>query len=345
MQNDTLFNAEDTNQFIYSNRVIDINEKSIAGYVAKTGKAVVIHDAYAIGDEVPYAFNTSFDITSKYRTKSILAVPLATSRDKTVGVLQMINSLDENKEPISFSEEDNLYVSYFAHNAAVAIERAVMMREIILRMLRMSELRDPKETGAHVNRVGALSAEIYHRWAQNQGLSPERIKHEKDLIRLGAMMHDVGKVAISDLILKKPGKLTTQEYDIMKQHSIHGARLFQNTGSELDHISRAIALFHHERWDGKGYPGHIKDVYVDEIVMGKGYKGEETPIFGRITALADVYDALSSVRCYKDAWPQDRVYDELQRCSGTQFDPAVVEAFFSITDVIEAIMGKYTEEH
>ncbi len=332
------------NRFSYLNLTIPIDEKSIAGYVALTGKPLVIDDAYQLGNTVSYSFNPTFDREANYHTTSMLTVPLKSARGRIVGVLQLINALDsETHKPVKFSEEDILYVLLFAKDAATAVERAALTRRIILRMIRMSELRDPKETGAHVSRVAAYSAEIYQRWADVRGVSPDEIKRQRDLLRLAAMMHDVGKIAIPDEILKKPGKLTDDERAIMQTHSVIGARLFSEEDSDLDELSRQITLNHHERWDGNGYPGKIDDIYQDPIVMGPGKRGEEIPLYARIVGLADVYDALVSRRTYKEPWEEEAVLETIRSETGKHFDPGVVEAFFEIHPVLIAIRSKYAE--
>ncbi len=343
IHNDTLF-AAPGNKYLYSNQTLEINNRSMAGYVASTGESIIIDDAHHLPAAVPFAFNPAFDHLSGYHTRSILAVPLKTSRERIVGVLQLINALDANREVIPFTETDKLLLNYFAQNAAVAIERAMMTREIILRMIRMCELRDPNETGPHVNRVGAYAAEIYQQWALTKGLDGDQIKKHKDLLRIAAMLHDLGKVAISDLILKKPAKLDDDEFLVMKYHTIYGARFFENPASDLDQLSAEIALNHHERWDGRGYPGRIPDVFANNLRMGMGKQGEEIPISGRIVALADVFDALVSKRVYKEAMPEDRVLTIIKDESGKHFDPEVVAAFLAIYDVIDAIRQKYQDE-
>jgi len=344
VQNDTLASRDPAaNKHIYSTQSIEISDKSISGYVAQTGKPLLISDVYELEEDVPYRFNRSFDEKSNYRTKSILTVPLVTSRQAIIGVMQIINSRNKNGVIKAFSKNDMMYVNFFANNASVAIERAKMTREIILRMIRMAELRDPKETGNHVNRVSAYAIEIYEKWAQNKGIERTVIKKVKDTLRISAMLHDVGKVAISDTILKKPGKLTDPEYAVMKTHTLSGARLFDEAASDWDALAAEVALTHHERWDGKGYPGNIEDVWSENHVMSSGLAGEDIPISGRIVALADVYDALISKRVYKDAWDEEEVLAYLKQQAGTQFDPDVVEAFLSIYDVIRAIRDKYAE--
>jgi len=343
IHNDTLFTSP-INKHIYSSQTLPINNQSIAGHVALTGEPVTLNDVYDIPPDRPYGFNQEFDTKSGYRTKSVMAVPLKTSRDKIVGVLQIINALNDRREAVPFTETDQLVVNYFANNAAVAIERALMTRETILRMVKMCELRDPKETGAHANRVAAYSAEIYQRWALNKGIATDEIKKNKDNIRIAAMLHDLGKVGISDTILRKPGKLDAQEFAIMKQHCLYGARFFENSTLDLDVISAEIALNHHERWDGRGYPGKIANLYAHEVRMGEGKQREEIPIYARIVALADVYDALISRRAYKEPFPEEQSLQIIQEESGRHFDPQVVEAFLSIYEVIVAIREKYQEE-
>lgn len=228
-----------------------------------------------------------------------------------------------------------------------------MTRNIILRMIRTAELRDSEETGAHVNRVGAYSVEMYEVWARKEGFDEDYIDKKRDVLRMAAMVHDIGKVGISDTILKKPARLTQEEYEVMKTHTIIGARLFyqdQYEPSGFDLVAAEVALNHHERWDGKGYPGHVDPVTgravpgFEENGRPMPKKGEEIPIFGRIVSLSDVYDALSSKRSYKDPWPEEKVLQEIEKHSGTQFDPDVVEAFFSCLDVLRSIGRKYEND-
>ena len=340
--NDTLFGSDDSNKHIYTSISLPVDDRSVAGYVALTGQPLVIDDAYRIPKDRPYFHNTNLDREAGYRTTSILTVPLSTSRKKIVGVMQIINALDPSGAVVPFSRDDRQLINYFANHAAVAIERAQMTRELVLRSVRMAEMRDPMETGSHVNRVGAFSAEIYYHWAREHAVPGEEIKRNKDLLRIASMLHDVGKVAISDTILKKPAKLTREEYDKMKFHTTLGAALFRNPTSDLDAMSAEIALNHHQRWDGKGYPDGNQDC-PGLPLKADSLKGEQMSIYARITALADVYDALSSKRVYKDPWPEEDVLALIRNESGQSFDPEVVKSFFAIYDTIEAIRGKYQE--
>ncbi len=342
VQNDILYsNYDNSNVYSYTKKKIPVDNKSIAGYAALTKKPLIIDDVYKIDKNKPYSFNRKFDEKSNYITKSVLTVPLINNRDIVIGVFQIINSTDSEKNIISFTENDSFVVELFAKQAAVAIEKAVMTREIILRMISIAELRDPQETGAHVNRVGAYSVEIYKDWARKNGLPSKTIKHNKDILRIASMLHDVGKVAISDSILKKKGKLSELEFENMKFHTIFGARLFKGTASEWDDMAHEISLNHHEKWDGSGYPGKIEDISSDDLKVSAGKKGEEIPIYARIVALADVFDALMSQRWYKDPWPEERVFNFIVSESGKHFDPSVVDSFLQVKNSILSIWEKF----
>jgi HD-GYP domain-containing protein (c-di-GMP phosphodiesterase class II) len=166
------------------------------------------------------------------------------------------------------------------------------------------------------------------------------------------MLHDVGKVAISDLILKKPARFTPEEYKIMQAHTCFGAQLFADPQSELDIISAEVALRHHENWDGTGYPGMVdiwaEDPYAAPLECApeggpRKLKGEEIPLGGRIVAVADVYDALISKRVYKEPWDSGKVLDEIRAMSGSKFDPEIVTAFFEVLSRIEEIRSRYPD--
>ncbi len=343
VHNDFLFSAHGINKHLYLNASLPINDHSIAGYSAKHSEILRLDDVYALPPSYPFKFNPAFDKQSGYHTRSVLSLPLINFQGGVCAVLQLINSLDQDGKAVPFSEESVSCVCLLANHASACIENGMTTNELILRTIRMSELRDPAETGPHVQRVGAYAAEIYHRIAQESGLDASEIKRRKDLIRLAAMLHDVGKVGISDVILKKPGKLTEGEYEAMKRHTLYGAHLFRNATSELDVMAREIALNHHQRFDGKGYPGRVSNIEdVDAMTVGT-MQGADIPMQARIVALADVFDALISKRAYKEPWTMGMALDVIRKESGQQFDPEVVSAFLSILDVIEAIRGKYQE--
>jgi response regulator RpfG family c-di-GMP phosphodiesterase len=279
----------------------------------------------------------------------MLTVPLKTNRGNILGVLQIINAMNSRAEVIPFDPEDEPFVLHFANTASMVLQRAQMTRALILRMIRMAELRDPKETGAHVNRVASYAVEIYEQWAYPRNIPPNEIEKNRDILRMAAMLHDVGKVAISDLILKKPARFNEEEFEIMKSHTYLGARLFGNKHSEFDEVASVVALTHHENWDGTGYPGDLdadtgKPIRTDTQGRALPLTGEEIPIWGRIVALADVYDALCSRRVYKEAWDEDSVLKEIRALSGKKFDPELVDIFFGCLDVLKSISNRYPDE-
>lgn len=351
-QNDTLRNRLRAGEkLIYSTFAVPINENSIAGYVAKSGQPLNLADVYRLDPACPYHFDKEFDGTTKYTTRSVLTIPMMTSKGDSLGILQIINAQDEARRVIPFSVADEKIMMHFASTAAVAVARAQLTRAILLRMMKMAEMRDPKETGAHVNRVAGYAVEIYENWANRHHVEQKEIDKNRDVLRMAAMLHDVGKVAISDIILKKPGKLNKDEFELMKQHTIFGLRLFLDPQSDFDDTAAQVALSHHERWDGQGYPGHV-DVATGKPLPGytrpdgsaRGKRGEEIPLFGRIVAIADVYDALSNRRVYKEAWDESEGLANIQAGAGQHFDPGLVEIFFACLNVLRSIQNRYQDE-
>jgi len=349
-QNDTLQKRLGPDRkLIYNTFSIPIDHHSISGFVAKNRSIVNIPDAYNMDGSQPYTFDAHFDELTDYRTQSMLAVPMINQQGDVLGVMQIINAKDAQGNIVSFSKSDEMLIKHFATSAALAIERAQMTRDLILRMISMAELRDPEETSDHVNRVAAYSVEIYEGWAKKHGIGKEQFGRKSDILRMAAMLHDVGKVAVSDVILKKQGKLTPEEFEIIKSHTYYGAKLFVGKHSDFDSIAAEVALNHHERWDGKGYPGHIDPVTGKPIPGFEGpngrplpKKGKEIPLFGRIVAIADVFDALSSTRCYKEAWDEDKILAEMEKETGAHFDPELMEIFFSRLDTIRSLSKRYS---
>jgi HD-GYP domain-containing protein (c-di-GMP phosphodiesterase class II) len=335
----------------YSTFSMPINNSSIAGFVANNSSILNIPDVYNLDPSLPYSFNQSFDTRTGYRTSSLLTIPLNNFRGDVIGVLQLINAMDKNKNVIPFASDDETDITYFANNAATAIERAKMTREMILRMNKMAEMRDPKETGPHVNRVASYAVILYEAWAIKKGIVQDEIDKNRDVLRMSAMLHDVGKVAISDAILKKPGRFTPEEYQVIKMHTLYGANLFADIYSDFDESAATVALNHHERWDGKGYPGFVDTVsqkplpgYETEDGGSRGKSGEEIPLFGRIVAIADVYDALASRRCYKDAIDESSVITTIHEEAGKQFDPELVQVFMECVDSFKQVERLYPDE-
>ena len=193
-------------------------------------------------------------------------------------------------------------------------------QEVILRLSRAAEFRDP-ETGFHLMRMAAYARLI----AERLGLSQEMV----DLIYSAAPMHDVGKVGIADSILLKPGRLTPDEFTIMKRHAEMGYEILKDSPSQLLQYAARIALTHHEKFDGGGYP--------------RGLVGEQCPIEGRIIAVADVFDALTSERVYKNAWTMEKARNFLESNRNGHFDPACVDAFLAAWDQVIEIRSQYVD--
>lgn len=221
-----------------------------------------------------------------------------------------------------------------AHLAAsrhtLALEAAVRERtrqlnhasvKIIRNLCNAAEFKD-NETGRHVVRMSHYARALARAMAQDATWS--------ELLFNAAPMHDIGKIGIPDHILGKPGKLTPDEWEIMKTHAAIGARIIgEPDGSELLALAATVALSHHEKWDGSGYP--------------HGLAGEVIPLAGRIIAVADVFDALTSVRPYKRAWTVDEAIAHLQSQAGEHFDPELVASFISIRPEIEGIRSQYAD--
>lgn len=193
-------------------------------------------------------------------------------------------------------------------------------KEVVYTMGEIAETRS-KETGKHVQRVANYSQLL----ARKAGMDEK----ETDLLKLASPMHDVGKVGIPDAILNKPGKLTDKEFEVMKTHAQLGYDMLKHSNKPILQTAAIVALEHHEKYDGSGYP--------------RGLKGEQIHIYGRITAVADVFDALGSERVYKKAWEDEKIFALLKEQSGKHFDPKLIELFFENLDEIFAIREKYKE--
>ena len=328
-----------------------INEKQICGYVALSGKPLNIKDCYKIPETKPYKFNKNTDLTTDYRTKSMYTIPLKMANGNLLGILQIINAKDEDGKIINFNDEAEMFISHFATAAVQALQHAYLTANMVKRMLKMSEFRDPKETYPHIERVSSYSLEIYDRWAFNHNIPEAEIHRYRDNLKIAAKFHDVGKVGISDVILKKAfPRFTDEERNIMKGHTCIGAQLFEPPESLLDVMSQEVALHHHDRWDGgpSGYPGRISlsDFSVKDgiVPLTESLSGKDIPLSARIVAVADVFDALSHKRCYKEAWTIEDAFTEIMNNSGTQFDPEVVLAFMQVKDRICSIQMAYPDE-
>ena len=215
----------------------------------------------------------------------------------------------------------SLLVEYGAYLRDRAEATNRIQEEVIMSLAEITENKS-EQTGQHIRRVAEYSKIL----ALQMGLGEERAEN----LRLASTMHDLGKLMVPTEILEKPGRLTDAEFDEIRKHPEFGEELLHNVEGDTMLLARQVAMEHHERYDGKGYPN--------------GESGETISLEGRIVAVADVYDALTSRRSYKTAWDPKAAYDEIVRCSGTQFDPKVVEAFVAAYDRIDAARRQYADE-
>ncbi|MDF1876642.1 response regulator [Sulfurimonas sp. SAG-AH-194-L11] len=265
-------------------------------------------------------------ISSKKRWEGIV-----TNRAKD-GSIYVVNSviiplLDINNDIIEYISirhditELELYKEDLKAQLDLAVSEIVdTQKEIVYTMGAIGETRS-KETGNHVKRVANYSYTL----AMLSGLGEE----ESELLRLASPMHDIGKVGIPDHILNKPGKLDFDEFKIMKTHAELGYDMLKNSQREILKTSAIVAYEHHEKWDGTGYP--------------RALKGEEIHIYGRITAICDVFDALGADRCYKKAWPLEKILKLLKEGRGTHFDASLVNLFLENIDKFLEIQQRYKD--
>ena len=257
-----------------------------------------------------------------------LAIPLASAAvggGAALGVLLLV----DGRPRAGFLDGQVAEARHIASIAALAYERTRLVRTMILRMVAMAELRDPHETGAHVRRVAGISVAILAAWARRTGLGRDETKRMRDLLYVAALLHDIGKVGVPDAILSKPGALDAPERRAMERHTVVGAGLFQGLRTDVDDAARDVVLRHHERWDGAGYPDRLGC--------------ESIPLFARIVAAADVFDALSSPRAYKPAWAEERVLEHLRGEAGRHFDPLVVECLMESLPAVRRVQRRFAE--
>ncbi len=288
------------------------------GHAVLTGESILVEDAYKDARFLP-----DVDRQTGYRTKAVLCIPIQNQEGTIIGAYQAINKMTLTSV---FNEKDLKYLSLAASYSGKSLESAMLhneivetQKEIIFTMGEIGESRS-EETGNHVRRVADYSKLL----ASLYGLTEE----EADLIKLASPMHDIGKVAIPDSILMKPGKLTEAEFNLMKTHTTVGYKLFRHSHREILKTASIIAYHHHEKWNGKGYP--------------QGLKGEDIHLYGRITAIADVFDALGSDRVYKKAWPLQEIIELFQKERGIHFDPVLVDLFLAHLDDFLAIKKNYS---
>ena len=290
------------------------------------GRRVPMQDEHTVGARIirekrPYYINdtvqsaeVNHELIKLFNIQSLLGVPLL-RHGMAIGALMIMDKHDRER----FGEQDIELAKVFGGHAAIALENASLIDKIqqsnlellnayastLEGWVRALDLRH-KETEGHTQRVTQMTMQLAVIWDCPQ----EEMEH----IQRGALLHDIGKIAIPDEILLKPGRLNEQEWGIMRQHPVYAYQFL----SPIPYLQPALHIphHHHERWDGSGYPD--------------GLQGTGIPLPARLFAVVDVWDALSSDRVYRQAWPRDDVLHYLEHNAGTYFDPAVVEVFLSI---------------
>jgi len=283
--------------------------RGIVGYVAIHKKPLIVNDV-----KKDKRFYPGVDRETGFKTKNILAYPLIVQK-RLIGVIEAIN-----KKMGKFKREDLETISLISSSAAIALQNAFLYKELedlfkgtIRSLASAVEAKDPYTSG-HVERVTEFSVEL----ARRIGMREEELKD----VELAAILHDIGKIAIPDSILKKPGRLTEEEYEIIKTHVYHGARILTPIPG-MKGVIPAV-LYHHERWDGKGYPMKLA--------------GKDIPLIARVIAVTDSFDAMNSDRPYRKRMPSHLIEKELVENAGKQFDPHLIDVFLEIDRVKELLI-------
>jgi HD-GYP domain-containing protein (c-di-GMP phosphodiesterase class II) len=276
--------------------------RTVVRDVLEKGMSTFSHDAQA---DSRYGAGASI---VRQQIRSVMCAPMRTT-DRVLGVLYV-----DSPSTHTFSEAVLELLAAIGNQAGVALHRARLLAEVerlfIDVMRAIAAIIDAKDgnTHRHSERVAQFSVRL----ARELGLSSDN----RAIVEVSALLHDLGKIGVPDAILNKPGALTDQEFEEMKQHPAHGAAILANIQSEKVQQLLPGVKYHHERWDGTGYP--------------EGLKGEDIPLLGRILAVADFLDALSSDRTYRAATPVEDVIDIIRKMSGSAFDPAIVEALLTL---------------
>jgi len=288
---------------------LPISNKSIAGWSAKNKEVLNIEDVYKI-ENAPYRINKKHDKRTGYKCRSMLTVPMIDKEDNVVGVFQLINKRGGDKKD-SFTGQDEKVAESLASQAAVAIRNTQLTEELksahlesIYMLGHAAEYKD-KETGNHIKRVSEFSKAM----AESLGMDDVFV----ETIYYASPLHDVGKIAVDQHVQNKPGKLTQEEYEHIMIHAHVGADIVRPLVNEK--IVKIIE-HHHDYYDGSG---------CNQVVTGT-----DIPLGARILTVADAFDALTSNRPYRPAMSKGKALYEIQRCTKTQFDPVVIDAFLII---------------
>lgn len=301
---------------------VPISRSSLSGYVALTKEVLHFPDRKT-AHESGFVFDTVALSGVDYTVESSLTMPLVTSAGNVVGVLQLVNARD-GESIVPFKPETIEIMKFFASQAASALQNVQLIEELkeaqldsIYMLSTAAEFRD-KVTGDHIKRISRVSYIIARTMKMSREFS--------ELILYASPMHDIGKVAIPDYVLNKTDRLTPQEWELMKKHTTYGAKIIKESKYPLFKMAKNIALYHHERYDGNGYP--------------HGLKGTQIPLEARIVQVADVFDALVSDRPYKTAWTLDDAMKYIKDFRGEQFDPDVADAFLEKQEIVFKLYGK-----
>lgn len=314
-----LLNLEDKNSFVYHSDVYKLSRSAVEVFVHETGKPAL----------EPVNLD-ELESDKQQLLKEALSTRSNIYRDSCFVLYCSIKNytlLFYIEVEYGLTELDSQLLDIFAESLSSLLENMRLselindsQREMIFRLGEVVESRS-NETGYHVKRVAHYSALL----AELVGLSADEVT----LIEYASPLHDIGKIAIPDAILNKPGKLDAQEWEIMKTHAEKGHRILKGSDMMVLDISSIIALTHHEKWDGSGYP--------------YGLAKDDIHVYGRITALADVFDALGSERCYKEAWELDDILALLKEQRGKHFDPRLIDLFMQNLDRFLAIRERFKE--
>ena len=290
----------------------------IVGECILKGVPQIINDVYSNPN-----FNQSVDKKTGYKTETMMVIPIRNSSNLVVGAMQVINK----QSKAGFNDDDLEHLMLASTYVAESVESSLLLdeidatqRELVYIMGVTGESRS-KETGNHVKRVAEYSrllAELY-------GLSEE----ECNILKDASPMHDLGKIAIPDAVLNKPGRFNEEERLIMDTHAELGYNILKNSERTLLKAAAVVAYEHHEKWNGTGYPNKIA--------------GENIHIYGRITALADVFDALGSDRVYKKAWDDTRIFKLFEEERGEHFDPQLIDLFFENREAFLGIRDAFKD--
>jgi response regulator RpfG family c-di-GMP phosphodiesterase len=294
------------------------SDSGIVGACIQSGESIVVNDVYA-----DKRFSAEIDKATGYQTKTMMVIPMKNRNDDVVGAIQVINKKNDEV----FSKLDLSHLKLTATYVSETIKSTLLLEEIESTQKELAHIigivgeNRSQETANHVRRV----SEYAYILAELVGLEEE----ECGMLRDAAPLHDIGKIAISDAILNKPGKYNEEEYEEMKRHAQIGYNMLKHSERGLLKAGAIIAHEHHEKWDGSGYPRELQK--------------EEIHIYGRIVALADVFDALSCDRVYKKGWTHEEVMSYIQEEKGKYFDPLLVELLVTHEEKFLDIRERYKD--